>query len=111
MTVPDRDITSAADWLKCLLILLVLLIMAWRRTTHPLLPTYLDRRPFNRPEVSIACPDGLTLALAQQSLIPVLDTRADGNCGIHAFILSLVDKVALHQSGNRFASVTCPPIY
>ena len=111
MTVPDRDITSAADWLKCLLILLVLLIMAWRQTTHPLLPTYLDRRPFNRPEVGIACPDGLTLALAQQSLIPVLDTRADGNCGIHAFILSMVDKVALHQSGNRFASVTCPPIY
>ena len=74
---------------------IMLLIMAWRQTTHPMLPTYLDRRPFNRPDVGIACPDGLTLALAQQSLIPVLDTRADGNCGLHGFIISLVDKVAL----------------
>ena len=75
--------------------LLLLLIMAWGLTAHPLLPTYVARRPCNRPDVGIACPHGLTLALAQQSLIPVLDTRADGNCGLHGFIISLVDKVAL----------------
>ncbi len=69
--------------------------MAWRLTAHPLLPTYAAKRPVNPPDAGIACPHGLTLALAQQSQIPVLDTRADGNCGLHGFIISLVDKVAL----------------
>ena len=75
--------------------LLLLLIMAWGLTAHPLLPTYVARRPCNRPDVGIACPHGLTLALAQQGLAPMPATCADGNCGLHVLIVSLVEKAAV----------------
>ena len=73
----------------------LLLYMSWRLTAQPLLPTYGRRKMCQRPDVGIACPPGLTLSLAQQGLMPRLDTLADGNCGIHAFIISLVCKAAL----------------
>ena len=49
-----------------------------------------------RPDVGIACPPGLTLSLAQQGLMPRLDTVTDGNCGIHAFIIVQGGLVARH---------------
>ena len=55
----------------------------------PLLISYDNRRC--RGPSSVDVPPELALWIAQNGLMLREDTLADGNCGIHAFCLSLID--------------------
>ena len=71
----------------------------------PLLQQYLARPPCAAPSSSIALPDGLRNELEAQHLEVATDTLANGNCGIDAFGISLIEEA------NRNRALYCTNKY
>lgn len=67
--------------------------MAWRHAACPLLsPATLPNDPW-RQLPGNSCPPGVSAQLAANNLRANEDTVRDGNCGVHAFVISLLDQM------------------
>ena len=64
----------------------------------PHLQQYATRPPCARPSSGISAPEGLIQELAAQHLELADDTHGGGNCGPHAFGISLMDEASHNRS-------------
>ena len=92
-----HDLSSLLGWLERSSLVMAVYV--------PLLQQYLARPPCAAPSSSIALPDGLRNELEAQHSEVATDTLANGNCGIDAFGISLIEEA------NRNRALYCTNKY
>ncbi len=84
--------------------------MAWRGTVLPLFSPHGCQgvRPCGCGVSAsmIPCPQALVQQLAANGLQVCDSTVADGNCGVHAFVIGLVQQTQMHRTTHRLPAVT-----